>query len=124
MEQSALQRLFSELQAIEARRNAIQEELQASTNRVVRSQSSLGVELEALESFRGVSQARSAELDKAHAACVERIVQQRANVLKKERDVKLLEKLREDRLRVWHSGHAREVDQQAEESHLARWNRK
>ena len=56
-------------------------------------------------------------------ACLERIRLQRQAISQKECDVRLLEKLREDRWRAWGVAENKEVDQQAEESFLGRWKR-
>ena len=41
----------------------------------------------------------------------------------KRREVRLLEKLKERRLRTWQEELGREIDREADEAYLAKWNR-
>ena len=123
IEQSKLERLIQELKTIEHKTRLVEEALADSRNEIVRSQSKLGMELESFDAFRGASETQTATLGQDRGACLVRIAAQRGTVQQKERDVELLEQLREDRIAAWRAGEAREIDQQAEESHLARWTK-
>jgi hypothetical protein len=123
IEQSKLERITLELKEIDSRIVAVEKSLQDSRTDIVRSQSKLGRELESFETFRGASEKQTAALAQARRACLDRISIQCRVLKQKERDVKLLEQLREDRIAAWRAAQAREVDQQAEESHLARWRK-
>jgi len=121
LEQIQLEKMLAELRRIEGQLAAIQGERESAQRAVVQSSSSLGSELLAFDTFRSASTARSAGLERDRLACQERIRAQRAAMSRKELDVRLLEKLREDRLRQWHLEQDREIDEQAAESHLGRW---
>jgi len=121
MEQIKLEQMLAELHRIEGQAAAAREERESAQRAVVQSSSSLGSELLAFNTFRSASTARSAGLERDRSACLERIRAQRAVMSRKELDVRLLEKLREDRLLAWMQEQDREIDQQAAEGHLGRW---
>lgn len=123
VEQTKLEPILKELRMLEDRATAVQRERGESERAVIQSRSSMGLELGALEYFRTASTAKSAKLGKDVSERRERIRAQREVIALKERDVRLLEKLREDRFNEWRREQEREVDQQAEESFLGRWNK-
>jgi hypothetical protein len=110
------------LRQIEGQAAIAQAERESAQRAVVQSSSSLGSELLAFNTFHSASSARSAGLDRDRSACLERIRAQREVMSWKKREVRLLEKLREDRLRAWMREQDREIDQQAAEAHLGRWS--
>jgi flagellar export protein FliJ len=122
VEQIKLDRLLGELRQIEGQAAIVQGDRESAQRAVVQSSSSLGSELLAFNNYRNASTARSAGLDRDRSACLERIRAQREVMSRKERDVRLLEKLREDRLQTWVREQDREIDQQAAEGHLGRWS--
>jgi hypothetical protein len=121
VEQAKLQQMLGELRQLEERASAIQQERGDSERAVIQSRSSLGLELAALQHFRTSSTAQSAVLAREGSAHRERIRVQREVAALKERDVRLLEKLREDRFEVWRRAQEHDIDQQAEEAFLGRW---
>lgn len=123
MEQIKLERMLAELRQLELQAASVLGEREAAQRAVVQSSSSLGSELQAFSSFRSASAKRSAALERDRSASLERVSAQREVLSRKERDVRLLEKLREDRLRQWVQEQDREIDQQAAESHLAQWGK-
>jgi broad specificity phosphatase PhoE len=80
-------------------------------------------DLAALESYRLHVARQKERLRKERADCQERIAAERAQVLKAERDVRLLEKLREKRLGEWQAAADREMEALASELFLAKWRR-
>jgi flagellar export protein FliJ len=124
MEQIKLERMLAELHRMEGQAAALQGERESAQRAVVQSSSSMGSELLAFNTFRSASIARSAGLDRDRSACLERIRAQREVMSRKERDVRLLERLREDRLQAWVREQDREIDQQAAEGHLGRWGKR
>jgi flagellar export protein FliJ len=123
MEQIKLERMLAELRQLELQAASVLGERETAQRAVVQSSSSLGSELQAFSSYRTASGKRSAALERDRSASLERIRAQREVLSLKERDVRLLEKLREDRLHQWHLEQDREIDQQAAESHLGRWGK-
>jgi uncharacterized membrane protein YgcG len=61
-------------------------------------------------------------MEKTRAECRKRIDAQLAVLTVKRREVKLLEHLREQRFAKWKKDMLNEIDSQAEESFLAKWN--
>lgn len=123
LEQIKLERMMDELRQLEGKSAVVQGERESAQRAVVQASSSLGLELSAFESFRKASVTRSAALHLEGSACLEKIRAQREVISRKECDVRLLEKLREDRWRAWGVAENREIDQQAEETYLGRWKR-
>ena len=121
LEQVKLERLFQELRQVQDQAALLLGEQESVERSVIHASSTLGLELAAFESFRKASATRSAALKREGSACLEKIRSQREVISLKERNVRLLEKLREDRWRAWGLEENREVDQQAEEGYLGRW---
>ena len=122
-EEMKLERLYSERSAIDARERGLYEQRRHSEDDL-RGRSQVDAEdLGALDSFQQHVQAELQRNGQARVACDCRIQAQMHTVTLKRRDVKLLEKLRQERQQVWAASLERELAQQAEESHLAKWNR-
>lgn len=123
-EEMRLENLYAELRAIDAREVAlIQESLRAEKS--LRAQASVtGFDLELFGARREAMKQERSRLDKARADCRRRIDAQLQVVAAKRRDVKLLEHLRDRRFEAWERNMHREVDQQAGEAYLAKWNRR
>jgi len=122
IEQTKLEKLQKELRGVEAQRTALAaEELQAQ-QAIVRSGASTGADLAALDLFRASCATQSKSLERNRETQAAKILAQQRVVALKERDVKLLEKLREQKLTTWRLENAKEIDTQAEESYLSRWS--
>lgn len=79
-----------------------------------------GGDLAALGSFRVNVRDREKEIDVRRAACRKSLDEQQIAMLEARRRCRLLERLRERRLREWQSAGDRELEQMAAESFLAR----
>jgi len=123
MEESKLERHYAELHAINSREALLNEERSQSELAVLGQSSTTGAELSALDGFKRYVAAERVRIERDRLACRKRIVEQLQVVTLKRRDVRLLEKLKQDRLVTWTADLAREIDQQADEAYLARWNR-
>jgi flagellar export protein FliJ len=123
IEESKLEQLYAELRALDGRVSALNEERAASEQTMLAASSSFGEELAALDTFQRFTVAEQGRLAAKRAECTQRIAAQMQAVAVKRRDVRLLEKLKEQRLRTWQADLSREIDAQAEEAYLAKWNR-
>jgi hypothetical protein len=122
-EEAKLQNLYAELRAVELKEAALKAERE-SCEKAVRAVSSVtGRELGELDSFRRFAVAEHTRLEKQRAECMKRIGAQAQVVALKRRDVRLLEHLRETRLKSWTRELNRKIDMHAEEAYLSRWNR-
>jgi hypothetical protein len=121
LEETKLQRLFGELRQVGLAGERLEEEKAQEERAVLYSPSVEARELAALESYRLHVAREKERLAKLRADCEGRIAAQRAQVLKAERDVRLLEKLREKRLAEWQAAGDREQEALASELFLARW---
>jgi DNA-binding HxlR family transcriptional regulator len=123
LEEIKLEALYAELRALDTREVAlIQSRVQAEKH--LRAAKSLtGLELETFSSFQSASKEEQKRMDAARANCRGRIDKQVAIVTLKRRDVRLLEKLKEQRFEAWEKDMFKELDQQAEDLYLGRWGR-
>ena len=123
IEESKLEALYAELRAIDTREVAlIQKRVQAEKD-LRAAKSVTGLELETLSSYQAASNQEQKRMDAARANCRGRIDKQVAVVTLKRRDVRLLEKLKEQRFEAWEKEMFKELDQQAEDLFLGRWGR-
>jgi hypothetical protein len=122
IEEVKLEHLYAELRAIEVNTSALLKERACADQAVLRAAAVTGSELAALAAFRRFSVAEHIRLDRLRADCSQRIAAQLQVVAIKRRDVRLLERLKQQRFSAWSAEFNREIDKQAEESHLAQWN--
>jgi len=123
IEEVKLERLYAERAAIDTRERVLREERrQAGTALHLRPEVT-GEQLSALDAFQQYVEAEGRRSAQARAACGRRIQAQLQILTVKRRDVKLLEKFKDQRQKAWAQALEREISQEAEESHLAKWNR-
>ena len=122
VEEAKLERLYAEIRGFDARQAALGEQRAEAEKAVLAGASSTGAELEALDTFQRFTAAEQVRLEGQRVECRQRIAVQIDVVAAKRRDVRLLERLKERRLKQWISELDREVDAQAEEAFLAKWN--
>ncbi len=123
LEELKLENLYAELRSIDAKIAALLEERSLSDQAVLDASVVAGSELAALSAFRRFSVAEHTRLGCLRADCSQRVSAQIQVVAAKRRDVRLLERLKQQRLAAWSVEFNREIDAQAEESHLAKWTR-
>lgn len=123
IEESKLERLYAELRAIESSEAELASERSRSETAVARAASQTGLELAALDAFRRFAVAEHTRLEQRRAELMKRISEQIRMVASKRRDVRLLEHLKEKRLADWNRELSREIETQAGETFLARWDR-
>jgi hypothetical protein len=121
LEESKLERLHAERRAIEAREAALKEELAASERALIAAPSATGFEMAALDAFRRYTIAERGRIAHALADCGKRIAAQLGVVTLRRRDIRLLEKLKDRRLKAWEVELTRETGRQADETYLAKW---
>jgi hypothetical protein len=119
IEESKLERLYAELRAIHSSEAALERERIEAERAVLAGAS--GADLSALDSFRRFTVSEHTRIEKLRSDCAKRIAAQIQIVAAKRRDVKLLDRLREQRRAVWTRELHRELDAQADESFLARF---
>ncbi len=115
-----LDRLRAEVRALDQRCTDIAQAVDEASKQLLGSAVTTAAELGALAHFRTASTAQTARLAQARAALDQRIQLQIQAVMDSRREARLLERLRETRLATWRADAAREIDQLAEESYLAR----
>jgi hypothetical protein len=120
--ESKLQKLHAELASIEARSTLLLKERSRSDLELLAAPSATGAELRAISAFRRFSVIEHTRLEALRTDFTRRIAAQLQVVVAKRRDVRLLERLKEQRFAAWQTDFNREIDAQAEESHLAKWN--
>ncbi len=124
LEEVKLEGLYAELRATDAREAALIAQKTQSENTLRTEKSVTGFDLELFATFREAMTIEQNRLQQARAACRKNIDAQLAVLVVKRREVKLLEKLKEQRFEKWEKEMFKEIDQQAEEAYLAKWNSK
>jgi len=117
------EQIRGELRGIDAERERLRTERDLAAALLHTARSALGAEFAALDQFRAHVDAEMARLGTKRADCEKRLAEQARVAAAKERDVKILEHLRERRLEIWTAALDRETEQQAAEAFLARWRR-
>jgi hypothetical protein len=123
LEETKLQRLFEELRQLDLAEDRLDAEKAEADRAVLYSASVEAQDLAALDRHRLHVAREKERLRKERADCRRRITAQQQQVVKAERDVRLLEKLRERRLAEWQTAADREQEALASELFLARWHR-
>jgi flagellar export protein FliJ len=116
------EQLRGELRAIEIERENVGAERAHSDAALRRAGSATGADLTALDRFRVHADAEQLRLRQKQADCEKRIAAQAAILAAKERDVKVLEHLREGKLQIWTAQMDRETERVASEAFLSRWH--
>ena len=124
VEEIKLEAMYAEMRGIETREAVLIQEKGQAEKGLKSSKSVTGLELEVFDSYRLAAKEDQKRMDKARADCRKRIDAQLAILTAKRRDVKLLEHLKENRFEKWEKEMFKEIDQQAEEAHLAKFVKK
>jgi hypothetical protein len=122
LEEIKLERLYAELRALDTREVALIEQRVQSEKALKSMASVTGQDLEMFSSYQAATKKEQKRMDKARGECRKFIAAQLAVVTVKRRDVKLLEHLKEQRFDKWEHEMFKEIDQQAEEAYLSKWN--
>jgi flagellar export protein FliJ len=122
VEEQKLEALYAELRRIADRESGLMRDRLEAEQAVLRGAS--GSEFSALDSFRRFSVAEHTRLESLRADCSKRIAAQIQVVAAKRRDVRLLERLKDQRHREWTRELDREIDAQADEAFLAKLHRR
>jgi hypothetical protein len=121
IEEIKLESLHAGRRALEARRKFLREEPSRTLAGLVRAGAVTGRDLEALDRYRKSATAQAARVEASLRDQDREIASQTGAVAGRRRDVHLLEQLRDEKFRKWHREFVKEIDQQAEESHLIRF---
>lgn len=120
-EQARLQALVAEQRRVQAQRDALILEMDASVNRLAECGSACAEELIALNSFCLYAQHEARRLDQSQKHLGRDIEKQREKLLAARRDVEVLDQLRERRLQQWRAEAGREQEDLVAELVVARW---
>jgi len=123
IEESKLEQLYAELRAIASSEAELKRQRAESERALLASNVASGSELSALDAFRRFTTAEHLRQEKQRADCSQRIAAQIQLVAAKRRDVRLLERMRDQRFQDWNHQFHRELDAQADEAYLAKWNK-
>ncbi|HZT40525.1 MAG TPA: hypothetical protein VFA28_21725 [Bryobacteraceae bacterium] len=121
-EEAKLERLLGELSAIEAASAELERERERNEQMIVRAEGVTALDLRALDGFRRYVKAERARIENLRADCQKRVAAQRAAILEARRRFQLLERLKQRRLYAWTADLNRELEANAAEAYLARWN--
>ena len=122
VEESKLEALYAELRAIDAAARGLDQEREAAEEKVA-ARGASGFDLARLGDFRRFSIAERTRLEQRRADCSRRIAAQIEAVAASRRGVRLLERLKQQKLTAWNQELSREIDARADETYLAKWKR-
>jgi flagellar export protein FliJ len=122
LEEIKLEALYAELRAIATREVALIEQSVASEKALRAATSVTGFDLELFSTFSAATKGELKRMDTTRGECRKKIDAQLELLMVKRRDVKLLEHLKEQRFEKWEKEMFKEIDQQADEAYLAKWN--
>ena len=122
IESLRLERLFAEKSLIEQSWALLEREASESAATVSRVSSFDAVELQAVDAFRRHVIAQRALFAARLADCERRIEAQQRQVMEARRKCELLARLKERKWKTWSEELARELELQASEVYLAKWN--
>ena len=121
-EQARLSEHLARGRAVESDLEAVVESRRREEDQLRRSASVQASELEILAGFLRRSALREQRLGEDLAAARKACDVQRGSVLKARREHRLVERLRERRLKDWQQAYDRELQQTADENFTSRWN--
>jgi hypothetical protein len=119
LEQAKLERMNAELQDLESRAAILRADVERSHRALVVSRAATGAELSALDAYRRSAAAQCGLLETSALGCRKRIAAQLDVIIQRRREVRLLERLHDRKFSAWTADYAKEIDQQADELHLA-----
>ncbi len=122
LEEAKLERLNGEKCGVDAQLAALAQERTANETAVLRVDSIDALELRALDEYRRFARFRQATLERERAEWDRQIAEQRANIMEAQRKVRLLDKLRERKHKLWEAGFDKEIEEQGAEAFRARWS--
>jgi hypothetical protein len=121
VEEIKLEHLHADRHTLEARRKFLAGESIRTLTAIIRASPVTGSDLEALDRFRMSTAAQAVRVGVALRDLDRQIATQTEAVTARRRDVKLIEQLREEKFQKWQRAFQKEIDQQADESHLAKF---
>ena len=122
LEEIKLERLYAELRALDTREVALIEQRVQSEKALKSMASVTGQDLELFSGYQLAAKKEQKRMDKSRGECRKFIDAQLAVLTVKRREVRLLEHLKEQRFDRWEHEMLKEIDQQAEEAYLSKWN--
>jgi flagellar export protein FliJ len=122
LEEAKLEGLYAGLRAIDSREVALMKQSVAAEKTLRSATSVTGHDLGLFDSYRQGMKAEQKRIDKVRTECRARIEGQVAILMVKRREVKLLEHLKEQKFEKWEKEMFKEIDQQADDAYLAKWN--
>ena len=121
LEESKLEALLAQDLELQAALSRLQAGSDQSHQDVLVQGYASGEELGALDAFRQHTQREQQRTGQARSKLQAAMAQQKIILSQRRRELRLLEILREQRWSGWSAEAAKEIDQQAEDSFLARW---
>jgi hypothetical protein len=123
IEEANLERIYAERRAIDQRAQSLAQQQHEAQTALVAAKSVSAGDLAALDTFHRFATGEFIRLETMRFECDKRVAAQIGVVAAKRRDVRLLERLKEKEQASWTRQFDREMEAQAGESYLARWNR-
>jgi flagellar export protein FliJ len=123
LEEAVLSKLAAERRALEDQAESLTKSVAEAGAGLAAQPSATPAEFGALENYRAYTTAEVRRCTQAQTQVDQKIAQQQQILIERRRAAELLDRLRDRRHSEWTASAAKEVEQQAEESYLARWVR-
>lgn len=121
IEEIKLERLHADLLAIESRRRGLADARSRAFPDLVRSGSVTGFDLAMLDTYRKSVGVQASRLTAERRELDGLIAKQIQEFAGRRRDVRLIERLREQKFQKWRGAFLQEIDREAEEIHLSKF---
>jgi hypothetical protein len=120
--EAMLERLHTDVRALEFQQRTLGDECSRAVTAVTGARAITGSDLAALDAYRRSATAQASRLAASRLELDGRIAAQVQEVANRSRDVRLIERLREQKFQKWRLGFLTEIERQAEETHSAKFN--
>jgi flagellar FliJ protein len=120
-QQALLERMLGALQTLRSRKRRLVEEYDRSEAETIRSPVVPADELRALGEYRRAIQFQQEQIQREEAKMLEAIERQRKVLVEETRQCRLLERLKDRKLKEWRREADREMESHAAEGFLAKW---
>jgi flagellar export protein FliJ len=122
LEEAKLEKLNEERRAVEERMIELEREKSENETAVLGGESTDALALRALDEYRRFAKFRRSTLAREREDADAKAAAQRSRIIEAQRRVRLLEKLKARKAKLWHVSLDKEIEEQAAEAFLAKWN--
>lgn len=121
LEEASMERMNIQFRHLLEQAQLLDVQAHQQRSQILENRQALGIELSTMDHYRKSLHAQKMQLDHQAILLKNQLAEKAETVKARRRDVRLLEKLKQQRLQEWTQESSREVESLAEESYLVRW---